>query len=648
MAFHKSDSAVLTKEWLCEIEAAPADISIAVEGTRLRIDAVDVLPENGGSRIVLLTASYPGSTYDAAAAAAAAVIVDRCSQVLAAVRPAESIAVPAGGYALLAFGCTDEEAARFAALFKQGDAVKLRLNGDIAAARELAAACGVQPALLLDSGMLETALEPSFSLRGRVVRRSQERAYSLSVNGSAVPVGSDGSFVCDVPLRAGGNSVEAALMENGAVRDAAVSFVFYKQPANSAGSASAAEASGREVFLWVEQGHNMLSFQSGQAVQTMLEKAKSAGITSIVFDVKGVEGFAAYRKNGLTGRPYVSEMTSPDRQGANPEQDLLELFVRHGHTSGLRVYAALNVFAEGSFYRNQFALPESRLQAWEQRVYRPEDGGGLLLQRNAAYARNGRATVQFVNPANEEVRDFELRGIREIIEGYDVDGIVLDRCRYDNEFSDFGGETKAAFERYLAARGKRLTSWPHDVFAYDGRGTRIEGPLFAEWWAFRAHVIESFVAETRRLIDLHNEQRSTNVRLAAYVGSWYELHYRYGVNWASPNTDYDDRLGFPEDFLYTDEYAAAGYTDSLDFLMIGTYQKTVRDVERYITLAKLMTNGELPVYAGVAIAALQDPALRRRIMSGCRTKSDGLMLFDHCHIRDWSAFAEDLTESGNP
>lgn len=32
--------------------------------------------------------------------------------------------------------------------------------------------------------------------------------------------------------------------------------------------------------------------------------------------------------------------------------------------------------------------------------------------------------------------------------------------------------------------------------------------------------------------------------MAAYVGSWYEVYYQNGVNWASNQFKYDDRLSF--------------------------------------------------------------------------------------------------------
>lgn len=38
--------------------------------------------------------------------------------------------------------------------------------------------------------------------------------------------------------------------------------------------------------------------------------------------------------------------------------------------------------------------------------------------------------------------------------------------------------------------------------------------------------------------------------MAAYVGSWYEVYYQNGVNWASNQFKYDDRLSFPDSEIY--------------------------------------------------------------------------------------------------
>lgn len=87
---------------------------------------------------------------------------------------------------------------------------------------------------------------------------------------------------------------------------------------------------------------------------------------------------------------------------------------------------------------------------WEEVVQRPEDKGQLLPNSKtiaAQQAREGkRVILSFVNPSNPEVQDFQLARIEEVLKNYDVDGVVLDRCRYDNLFADFSDLSKNSLQ----------------------------------------------------------------------------------------------------------------------------------------------------------------------------------------------------------
>ena len=147
----------------------------------------------------------------------------------------------------------------------------------------------------------------------------------------------------------------------------------------------------------------------------------------MAFDVKGVEGYVSYKKNDLTGRPYVSEIKAPEKAGASPDLDLLREFIDHGHALGLEIHAAINVFAEGSIAHNKYAVLNDHLD-WERCIFRGEQW------RDQASARKQKqGLVAFVNPSNDEVRNYQLRTFEEIIKNYNVDGVVHDRSRYDNE-----------------------------------------------------------------------------------------------------------------------------------------------------------------------------------------------------------------------
>ncbi|WP_144938401.1 Ig-like domain-containing protein [Paenibacillus sp. 32O-W] len=615
-----------------EVEAAPEDISIIVEGPRKQINYIDESLEGITDYIALYTNDFGDQI--TVPRTAVGVQVDQNNQVLQVINQSinggvpnwtgpTDLPIPPGGYVLVA---NDDSWANktykqyLAKNFRPGDIIKLRKNGEVVPVTELMTGQGPKARLVIDNDSIYTVTVPSVEITGKVTNRSEDASYSLTINGQQAGIQADDSFRHVYSLATGVNYIDVQVSKNGSPQAEQTLIIYYKASQNLP----------KEVYLWVDQGSNAVSFQTSESVRDMLVKAKDAGVTSVLFDVKGVEGFASYKRNDLTGRPYVSEMTAPTRAGANPDLDLLDEFVRHGHDLGLTVHAAFNVFAEGSFAHNEFAVLNDHLD-WEEHIYRAEDNGEIKRLRESKYGQSG-ALVAFINPANDDARRYQLLGFEEVLKNYDVDGVLLDRGRYDNFFADFSEESRTKFEAFLAARGKTLKQWPQDIFQYAADGSRINGPLIADWWEFRSATIESFTAEVRGLVDRYSEMKGKDIQASAYVGSWYESYYLNGVNWASPNFRYDPRLGFPEDYLYTDTYYETGYTDNLDFLIIGTYQTTAKQIEKYITLGNILTNGDIPLYAGMALSNLQDPALQREVFQAGLHKTNGLMLFDYSQV----------------
>ncbi|HLY21354.1 MAG TPA: alpha amylase family protein [bacterium] len=170
----------------------------------------------------------------------------------------------------------------------------------------------------------------------------------------------------------------------------------------------------------------------------------------------------------------------------------------------------------------------------------------------------------FANPANPAVWNYELAAVREIVARYDVDGIVLDRTRYDDLSEDFSDLSRAAFERAI---GRPVAHWPDDIYTYVPQGywvTRRFGPLYQEWLGYRAHTI---MAYTRAAAEVARAVRP-GVTVAMYVGSWYSVYYNEGVNWASPSVH-------PPYSWIGDAWVRAGLAPLLDYLMIGLYYRPV-------------------------------------------------------------------------
>ncbi|GGG14148.1 S-layer homology domain-containing protein [Paenibacillus abyssi] len=622
-----------------EVEAAPKDISIGVSGPRQKIDVIDKDVTGIPNVIALFTRDY-GNTI-IVPQFNVAVQVDANNQVLSVVNPSIDgktpnwagptvLEIPEGGYVLYAQDTSyaNNNIKRFLATsFKVNDIIKLRKNNEVVSIKDLMSGNGLIARLALNNNSFYTVTSNQTVISGMILNIDDLNALSLTLNNTAVSIAADGTFSHMYPLSNGTNYVDVKLTKNGIEQDVR-HLVIFSRPGFSPQ---------KEVILWVDQAANARKFQTSEQVYDFLKKAKDSGVTDIAIDVKGVEGFASYKKSDLTGRPYISEIKTPSRAGSNPNLDLLEEFVKHGHALGMKIHAAINVFAEGSIANNEFAVLDQHLD-WEERVYYAENNGEIKRLRESA--RKG--LVAFVNPANDGVRDYQLKTFEEIIKNYNVDGVIHDRGRYDNEGADFSNETRVKFEAFLQARNKTLQNWPTDIYSYVNN-VRVDGPLINDWWEFRSATIKSFFGEVKQLVDSYEVSTGRIIQVSSYVGSWFETYYLNGVHWGSTNFRYDARLGLNNEAVYTPGYYQTGYIEYLDFLMIGAYQTTAREIEKYITLGNVVTNGEIPLYAGIALNNVQTPAMQREVFQAGLNTTNGLMLFDASQI-NWPIAAAALRD----
>ncbi|RAR38892.1 S-layer homology domain-containing protein [Paenibacillus sp. MDMC362] len=622
-----------------EVEAAPKDITIDIEGPRKKLDYVDKDVTGVPNIVAIFTRDYGSSI--TIPQTNVAVQVDANNRVLRVINPSingkppvwtgpTELEIPEGGYVLMAQdnSYAGNNIKRYLAEnFKVGDMIKLRKNGEVVQVRDIMSGNGLIARLTLDNQTMYTVTEGSTSITGRIDNIDDITTIKLLVNGNEVPFEADGTFTHNYTLTNGTNYIEVKVMKNDIEQDVRHLAVFARPDFSPE----------KEVILWVDQASNVRKFKTSEDVLAFLQKAKETGVTSVAFDVKGVEGYVSYKKNDLTGRPYVSEIKAPEKAGASPDLDLLQEFIDHGHALGLEIHAAINVFAEGSIAHNEYAVLNDHLD-WEERVYFAENNGEIKRLRES----KKQGLVAFVNPSNDEVRNYQLRTFEEIIKNYDVDGVVHDRSRYDNEGADFSDETRVKFEQFLQTRNKQLVNWPNDIFYYENN-VRVYGPLIQDWWEFRSGTIQSFFGEVKALVDSYEVSTGRKIEVSSYVGSWYETYYLNGVNWGSKNFRFDPALGMPDESVYTPEYYQTGYIEYLDFLMIGAYQTTSQEIQKYITLGNIVTNGEIPLYAGIAMNNVQAPAVQREVFQAGLKSTNGLMLFDASQV-NWPIAAAALQD----
>jgi hypothetical protein len=247
----------------------------------------------------------------------------------------------------------------------------------------------------------------------------------------------------------------------------------------------------------------------------------------------------------------------------------------------------------------------------------------------------------FINPLHPEARRHELDMVREIVGNYDIDGLVLDRCRFSNLYNDFSDRTREAFAGWLAGRSRKtIGRWPQDIFEFpvSPQGKRKSGPLYKEWLEFRARVIRDFVAEVAHVA----RGLKPNLVLGTYVGSWYPAYYEVGVNWGSPNT----RLRYS---WFTPDYPRTGYAEFFDWISTGCYYPTPTQedawhegmsgkgtVEFAAQLSNLAVANGAFVYAGVYVPDYaRKPDAFLRALQAAGWQSQGWMIFDLSYINDY-------------
>jgi hypothetical protein len=145
----------------------------------------------------------------------------------------------------------------------------------------------------------------------------------------------------------------------------------------------------------------------------------------------------------------------------------------------------------------------------------------------------------------------------------DLDGIILDRGRFDGLDSDFSEYSKKKFENFL---GYSVQNFPADVMEHSMTSGSLPSNLptyFKQWLEFRVKVIHDFMEKAQVRVKAVNP----DIQFGVYVGGWYSSYYGVGVNWASPN--YNTASDYPK--WATASYKNYGYADHMDIILIGAY-----------------------------------------------------------------------------
>mgnify|MGYP005841608709 CR=1 FL=1 len=395
-------------------------------------------------------------------------------------------------------------------------------------------------------------------------------------------------------------------------------------------------------MLWFDATANFERFSYPDSISFYLTKAQQLGFTDVVIDIKPITGEVLYKSKIA---PLMKEWNGFER---SEDFDYLNSFIDESHKRNLKVHASLNVFVGGHNFYNRGIVYDKHLD-WQSINY-TDSGFFPITSLKHKYSA-------MLNPSNEEMQTYQLSIISEVVQLFpNLDGIILDRVRYDGIEADFSSLSKTQFENYI---GEAIENFPDDIYRWgkdeNKKRIRINGKYFNKWLEWRASIVYKFFDKARNAVKKINP----NILFGDYAGAWYPVYYEVGVNWASNN--YDPSIDYN---WATEDYKNFGYAELLDFFTTGNYFFEVNkeevmalnaeikqrseaamgqekepwySVEGSAEIANRVVMNSVPIIGGLYVEQYKEnPQQFKRAVKMCLEKTNGVMIFDIVHIINYN------------
>jgi len=206
-------------------------------------------------------------------------------------------------------------------------------------------------------------------------------------------------------------------------------------------------------------------FKTEAETKSFIDKCSRHGVTVIL--------------PGLSAGPSALWKTDSQSYAADQKQvldsgyDALEGLIRHAHAAGIKVYPSVAVYFAGDLIKGH---PE-----WE------------TLDREGRPSREtyGSAALAYSFP---EARRAKIQMLMDLVTGYDIDGILLDRLRYPENTK------KPEWNHGYYGYDPLLIDTCLNTYGFDPRAVPIDSNKWEIFAQLRAETIACFLAEFRDAI----------------------------------------------------------------------------------------------------------------------------------------------------
>ena len=359
------------------------------------------------------------------------------------------------------------------------------------------------------------------------------------------------------------------------------------EPAGPARPAVAPEVRG----VWVVR----TSLTSPASVTEMVERTHAAGFNTLLVQVRG-RGDAFYRS--------ALEPRSEALAGAAGDFDPLAAVIREAHGRGMKVHAwvvAQLVWGLGPLpadpdhlvnrHPDWLSVPEPLAEAlWGAD---PRDPGFPTALHEWAQANRTRVEGLFVDPGHPEVRERLGAVVRDLLLGYDLDGIHLDYLRYSSPEFDYSRRSLERFRDWAGAQVPRGLAASLDDRVRRGDVTAWARENPGLWDSFRETRVTGLLREVRRTMDATAPDAVLSVAVFADPVDAERGRFQDWPSWLTyGDVDALAPMAYtPDDERFADLMRAATEADGDQggarvWAGVGIYQTTVDGAVRKVDLAR--------------------------------------------------------------
>ena len=461
----------------------------------------------------------------------------------------------------------------------------------------------------------------------------QLTAGEVIANGTAISAVESGTYKAEGLFDETSYNIYAAVRKGDRVGISAIKMTTSVAPAPAGPTTN-------PMYIWVDAAANFPDFaNSKENIRRDLTLAKETGFTDVVVDVRPTNGDVLFKTDKCQQVAWLGAWGTGGymKYERTADWDYLGAFIEIGHELGLRIHAGFNTMVGGNkstLGAQGVLIRDSSKKEWATVLNTTSGMVNTLDSEESTY---------FFNPHNADVQNYICDLLKDLAAYKDLDGIILDRGRFDSMLSDCSTTTLKAFEEYVG----ETVDFNKDVLPAGFTSTinadmPYEYKHLKKWLEFRVKAIHDLMTKAQEAV------RSVNgsVKFGVYVGGWYSTYYDVGVNWASPT--FDTSASFPR--WATKEYMNYGYADVMDHMLIGAYASPGSvygtnewTMQGFCQLAMKYTAGACPLVCGGPDVGNWDSSDKytdaqeyeaiTNSVKACYDACNGYFLFDMIHLK---------------